>query len=115
RREFDERVLSSRQKEHLKEHMFDDLLVKESSLADPVNAIALEQRDFADSIRSGRELGVTGEQGRAALVAAERVLQSIARHAWDGRRKAGRFGQLATPSIVPGPHQNVPTRRRQAG
>lgn len=115
RREFDERTLSSKEKEHLKEHLFDQLLAKETRCADKVNAIALEQRDFVMSIRSGRTLGVTGEQGRAAVEAAERVVQSIARHAWDGRRKAGRFGPLAIPAIVPGPYRNAPPRRRQAG
>jgi len=115
RREFDERVLSAHEQAHLKEHLFDDLLVKQSHLAAPANAIALEQRDFIDSIRSGREIGVTGQQGRAALAIAERVTESIARHAWDGQRTGGRSGPLAVRSIAPDPQRDAPVRRRRAG
>ena len=39
---------------------------------------------------------MTGEQGRDAIAVAERILEKIASHAWDGS-PTGRVGPLATP------------------
>lgn len=44
----------------------------------PVDALALEQQDFLDSIRLGRVPKVPGEAGRDAVAAAERILQQVA-------------------------------------
>lgn len=44
-----------------------------------------ELRHFIDCVRSGRTPRVRGEDGREALALAERVLQSVRTHAWEGR------------------------------
>lgn len=61
-----------------------------------VDALALEQQDFLESIRLGRAPKVPGEAGRDAVAAAERILQQIALR-----------GPAQPPSplrVVPPPH-----------
>ncbi len=44
-----------------------------------------ELRHFIDCVRTGRTPRVTGEDGREALAVAERILESLRTHAWEGR------------------------------
>ncbi len=60
------------------------------------DALALEQQDFLESIRSGRPPRVPGEAGREAVAVAERILQQIA------ARRAGE--PLRPVHGVPPPH-----------
>ncbi len=46
--------------------------------------LTCELRDFVQCVRTGRRPRVSGEDGRAALALAERVLTSIREHAWEG-------------------------------
>jgi predicted dehydrogenase len=113
-RNFQLDALSDEEKPHLKDHLFDELLAKQTVDAADCNAIAEEHEDFFTAIRTGREPTVPGEQGRDAVAVAERILQSIAEHAWDGST-SGRKGAFAKPDppVLQGPHwAGVPTRRR---
>ena len=77
------------------------------------NALADEQQDFVECIRTGRTPRVSGDAARDALVVAERVLAAIGAHA------AG--GDSAAPlmhSVLRGPHWQQlpePVRPRIAG
>ena len=97
--------LTLEQKTHYKDHFFEEVLPLTKIETPNRNAMLDELTDFVESIQQGRSPRVTGEQGRAALAAAEHVLKSIADHAWDGKAD-GRFGpQVATrPAILRGPH-----------
>lgn len=112
RREFDTRELSGAEVDHLKDHLFEDLLRIEDYQGEPCDQLTAELLDFADSIQNARAPRVTGEQGRDAVAVAERVLQKIAEHQWDGHR-AGRTGALVqpAPAIIPGPHWHLPAAR----
>lgn len=120
-REFDLDDVDAASLAHLKDHLFEDLLPKETHEAAAQNALLEELRDFAGSIREQREPRVTGEQGRSVLAVAEQILQSIHQHKWDGRAD-GRIGPMAAPmpSILRGPHwthvpQETSIPRREAG
>jgi predicted dehydrogenase len=117
-RRFSLAALSADQVARLKDHLFDDLLPVEHFQAPPADQITAELEDFATSIREGREPRVSGAQGREAVVVAERILQAIAAHAWDGSRQ-GRIGPRALPAshVLRGPHWHAAgaARWREAG
>ena len=46
--------------------------------------LTAELRDFVDCIRTGRSPRVTGEDGRDALALAERILDCVRSHQWEG-------------------------------
>jgi predicted dehydrogenase len=87
-----------------KDRLFTDYLVREDLTPPPCDQLTDELEDFVTCIRRARMPRVTGEQARQAIVVAERVLASIAEHAWDGQHE-GRHGPLASPVpyIVPLP------------
>lgn len=120
-REFDLDDVSPEARAHLKDHLFEDLLLVDRHDAPDHNALLEEQRDFVASIREQREPRVTGQQGRDVLVVAEQILQAIDGHCWDGQR-GGRTGPMAMPMppILRGPHwgripSSEPGKRREAG
>lgn len=96
-RTFDLHALDAEQSAHFRDNLFSELLVKNEVAPAETNAIAEEHRDFAEAIRAGREVRVTGSAGRDALAVAERVLDSIASHRWDAN-PAGRRGAQLTPA-----------------
>lgn len=112
RRDFAAQKLSAAEVDRLKDHLFEDLLRIEDFQAEPADQLTAELRDFADSIQQGRQPRVSGVQGRDAVAIAERVLDAIAAHQWDGRR-SGRIGALAQPmpAVIPGPHWHLPAAR----
>lgn len=121
RRQFDVDALSPEQVAHYKDHIFDELLPRTQKSFDAVDALALEQHDFLDSIRAPRAPRVSGQQGCDAVRLAEQILTAIDEHSWD-RRAGGLVGPLAIPrpSAVPAPHfertpAEFPLQRRQAG
>jgi len=77
RREIDVAQMSAEQRRQLQPRLFSDLLLVEDLQPDKRNAILDEQYDFVISIRSGQQPQVTGQHGRDALAAAERILQRI--------------------------------------
>ncbi|MCG8451307.1 MAG: Gfo/Idh/MocA family oxidoreductase [Pirellulales bacterium] len=98
-REFQVEALSQAKKDHLRENLFTDLLSKRELPVLEVNAIEQEQLDFARAIRTGEKPQVTGSAGRDAVAVAERILQQVAAHAWDGQQGARR-GPLAIPQTT---------------
>jgi predicted dehydrogenase len=61
------------------------------------NAIAAEQREFVASVRGEGRPRVPGTAGLETIAVAERILDSIARHQWDGH-DSGRIGPNAIPA-----------------
>ena len=97
-RKFDADSLSAEQRDHYKQHLFEDLLPMRPLAGVPCNAIEEEQRDFVRAIRTGSAVQVPGEHGQAALAAAEAILSKIETHRWDGH-DSGRFGPLGQPFL----------------
>jgi predicted dehydrogenase len=118
RREFRADQLDAEGRAYWKEHVFDQLLVRTSRDAKPVNAIQEEQREFVAAIRTGQAPRVDGAAGRDAVVVAEMILERIEEHAWDGT-PTGRHGAFAMPAlpIIAGSTQPAAERheRRRAG
>ncbi len=98
RRAFRAEQLSATERTYWKEHLFDELLVRERHEPAAVNAIQEEQRDFVAAVRDGKTPRVEGPAGRDAIAVAEIVLQRIEEHAWDGAA-AGRHGAFAMPAL----------------
>jgi predicted dehydrogenase len=118
RRDFDAAELSASERQQIREHLFQDVLVKSQTEAPPVNAIELELDDFARAIRTGDAPRVTGDMGREAVAVAEAILQQIEEHAWDGHA-AGRRGPFAMPALprtpTSFPWRPAAPERRKAG
>lgn len=51
----------------------------------PADQLTRELQDFVKSVKSGSSPRVTGEDGRAALALATRVLDCVRNHPWEGR------------------------------
>ena len=121
RRQLDIDLLSPEQVEHYREHLFDDLLPRSQVEFEAVDALALEQEDFLQSIRTLRRPRVPGEAGRDAVAVAEQILARIHTHAWDDTPD-GPVGPLLTPRsrVIPTPHfdltaAQLPVVRKEAG
>jgi hypothetical protein len=98
RRRFQVDQLTPEQRAHLKERLFDELLVRSEHEPIKINAIEEEQRDFIAAIRTGKVPRVDGVAGRDAVAVAAQILESIHEHAWDGS-SAGRHGPFAMPAL----------------
>jgi predicted dehydrogenase len=98
RRRFQVDQLTAEERAHLKDHMFDDLLMRSEHEPIKINAIEEEQRDFVAAIRTGKTPRVDGVAGRNAIAVAGLILESIHEHAWDGS-SAGRHGPFAMPAL----------------
>jgi predicted dehydrogenase len=94
--------LSEDVRAHLRERLFEELLVKQQTPAGEVNAIEQELLDFATAIGTGREPCVTGADGRDAVAVAGMILDRVRSHRWDGADGV-RVGPLAFPAS-PLPH-----------
>ena len=120
-RTFNGDSLSASQKQHLRENLFVDLLAKRDFPTLDVNAIEQEQLDFARAIRTGESPQVTGEAGRDAVAIAEKILEQVAKHSWDGDggTRRGPFAMPIGPSAMPGaeswPDDDTVIIRRKAG
>ena len=118
RREFNAGDLSAEQKDTLRSGLFEELLVKTTREAPAVNAIELEQADFASAISEGTTPRVSGVVGREAVAVAEMILAKIDEHAWDGiaNGRCGPFATPALPMVKPTPASQEPLApRRKAG
>lgn len=120
RRQFHVEGLSPEEVEHFKQHLLQEHLPREELESEAVDALALELRDFVDSIRTPRQPRVTGEAGRDALAVAEQILARIHTHAWDDTAD-GPVGPLAAPRprVIPAPHFDLaatqaPLERKEA-
>jgi predicted dehydrogenase len=115
--------VSPEQAMQMKDTLLADHLPRTTITAEAGNPLQEELREFVASIRTGSAPRVSGEHGLAAVDVAERILNSIAAHAWDGH-PAGLTGPRAipAPAVLPGPHwrlkpsaQTVTFERREAG
>ena len=118
RRRFQIDRLTTDERAHLKDHLFDELLIRTEHEPIKINAIEEEQRDFVASIRTGKTPRVDGQAGRDAVAVSGMILESIHEHAWDGSA-AGRHGPFAMPALpmIPATDrwQEDATPRRRAG
>jgi predicted dehydrogenase len=118
RRKFRLDRLSANERAHLKDHLFEELLVRTHHEAERANAIQEEQRDFVASIRTGKTPRVDGVAARDAIAVAEMILAKIEQHTWDGT-SAGRQGPFAMPALpiitAPARWQEESKPRRKAG
>lgn len=119
--EFDVATLSAEEKADLQQHLFRDLLPRETLAIEKRNAIQDEQQEFVACILRSRQPEVDGRQARAAVALAERILAKIP-------SAPGWFAPLGPdadsaawvqPAILPGPFlgpRTLPsTPRRRAG
>ncbi len=92
----------------MKERLLETHLPRTTFTAEPGNPIQEELQEFFTSIQTGIAPRVDGQQGLAAVEVAERILASIAEHAWDGHA-AGLTGAQAmpAPAVLPGPHWHL--------
>ena len=97
--------LTPQERDDLKNNLFEKYLVKETITPEPADQITAELEDFAAAIRTGGKPRVDGQAGLAAIGVAQQVLESLARHPWDGNA-AGRTGTRVEPlpHVLPGPH-----------
>lgn len=95
-RKFRVSALSEPERNSYRDRLFEELLIKREVVGTEVNAIAEEQKDFAAAIAEGRSPRVTGADGRDAVAIAERILEQIAAHQWDGVQE-GRVGAEFLP------------------
>jgi len=123
RRELHLEAIQPSQFAEMKERLLQEHLPRTTFTAEAGNPLQEELQEFAASIQTGVAPRVTGEQGLAAVEVAERILASIAQHAWDGH-PAGLIGPQAkpAPAVLPGPHwhlkptsRTVTFERREAG
>ena len=88
-------AIDGAEREHFKQHLFDELLPCQSFDPAPLNAIEEELKDFAECIRTGRPPQVDGRQGRDAVALAEWITESMQKQRW----------QSAAPAaLLQGPH-----------
>jgi predicted dehydrogenase len=120
-RRFEIQSLGSDEIEHYKTHLFDEHLQSRTIESAAVDALSLELDDFVQSISTGRQPRVSGEQARDAVAVADLILAEIRDHRWSDRAD-GPAGPLAvpSPSIIPAPHfrfaaESVPKQRKEAG
>jgi predicted dehydrogenase len=113
RRQFHPEQLTPEQIEYYKTHLVEEHLPREERRFDAVDALALELHDFIEAILLPRQPRVTGEAGRDALAVAERILESIAEHAW-GETPAEPAPAIF-PRVVPAPHFSLSAIERKAG
>lgn len=86
----------------VKAHLFGNVLQVEQIQAEGREPLALELEDFVAAVRTGSQPRVPGAEGLRALVVADRVLQSLNSHAWEGV-KEGPTGPRLQPAGAPVP------------
>lgn len=118
RRRFQLDRLTMEERAHLKQHLFEEVLVRSTHVPEKTNAIEEEQKDFVAAVRTGKTPRVDGQAGRDAVAVAGMILDRIDEHAWDGS-VAGRQGPFAMPAlpIIPAGERWMPELhpRRRAG
>ncbi len=120
-REFKLDTLSAGQRDHLREHLFSDLLVRRDVPSVETNAIEQELLDFAKAIQTGAAPQVTGSHGCDAVAVAEQILEQVAAHSWDGASgsRQGPFAMPLSPTVLSEPdhwsEDDTVVIRRKAG
>ena len=80
----------------LASQLYESLLERSTLPVTLTNALAEEQREFIQAIRTQEPLQVSGETGREAVAVADRILKQIEQHQWNGT-PAGPVGPHAVP------------------
>jgi len=75
--------IASKEPAELTKLVFSKFLTREVLPMDEGDQLEAEIGDFVDAIRNDRPPAVTGEHGRRALAAAERIVAAIAAHSWE--------------------------------
>jgi predicted dehydrogenase len=95
----------------VKEHIFGEVFqVTEETAPEGPEPLALELGDFVQAVRNGSTPRVSGEDALRAVQLAERILQCIRTHRWDGDRDDSRIGphvrrdSAVRHSVPPEPH-----------
>lgn len=96
-REYDFESATAEGREFVKEQLFTEVLPRQQTEVEPVNAILCEQQDWLNAISLGALPRVSAEQGRQAVELAQSVLDSIQTHCWS-EHDACLSGPLATPT-----------------
>jgi len=86
--------LDEERKQHLRDHLFETLLVEENIEMPAANQIDDELTEFAGNASHGKRPTASGSDGRDAVHVAQLVLAAIKRHRWDGTSH-GRIGPYA--------------------
>lgn len=81
----------------LKADMFGKYIEVHESTIDAVDALTAELRSFIDCIRHRQTPLVGGQEGLAAMLAAEQVLESLSAHQWEGHAN-GAIGPFPNPA-----------------
>ncbi|MEN6451866.1 MAG: Gfo/Idh/MocA family oxidoreductase, partial [Thermoguttaceae bacterium] len=104
RRQFDVDLLAAKQVDYYRQHFAEEHLPKQTLAFDAIDALALEQEDFLEAVRTRREPRVNGEAGRDALALAEQILDRIESHCWDASLD-GAVGPMGVPRrhVIPAP------------
>lgn len=90
--------------EQLKRDVFTKFLAVTEATAGSDDALTAELSSFVNSVQTGAECICSGREALQALVVAERVLECVAAHQWDG-----------TPHGAVGPHAKFLPARKMAG
>ena len=114
RREFHVDDLSAEEVDYYREHLFEELLPQETFEENAVDALALELDEFVNAIDQKREPLVSGRDGASAVAVAERVLEAIENHAWDGVPD-GLIGPYAPLGRTILPISEIPSNKRKVG
>jgi predicted dehydrogenase len=91
------------QQAELSGQLYQTLLQRSELEIRDTNAILEEQKDFLSAIHSGRSPQVSGHDGRDAVMVAERILECIEQHQWNGvpAGPVGPHAEPATPILRP--------------
>jgi len=110
-RRWDENSLTPADREHLKAHLFEDLLPLKRITPEPCDQLTAELFDFTCAVREQRAPRIDGRQARDAVALAERILAKIEAHAWNGNAQEPRgplaMPRLDGPHLLAGPHTHV--------
>lgn len=121
KKEFDVHQLTAQQREHYKEHLFEELLPTEDLQLASHNALLEELKDFGTAIQTRCTPRVTGQQGYTAVLVAEHILSAIATHAEEIQlQQTVRIPETSnSPMSQPAPwaatHHSDPFGQRKAG
>lgn len=101
--------LSTEGKTYVRENLFASVLPLQETEVAPGNAIADELAEFADCIQRGLTPTVTGQAARDALAVAQKVMDAVESHRWDGGKV-----NLVGPGMRPEPKRAIGGRRKKA-
>jgi len=103
-RDLDVHSMLPEEQADVRENLFESYLPVQELEVQRGNAILDELTDFVTSIRSRRSPVVCGQQGRDAVAVANRIINKIAAHRWNGAGE-GPTGPLAiaAQSVLAGP------------